>query len=176
MKLDFTQVTDTSYLNQGGVYVFEIDAVTSKQTPTGTDYIELAVHDVDSGALHTERLYMTGNAVPYSVKKLKHIGTKFTTEDAINDCTSTEDINELFKGKRFRAKVRVEEYTNTNGEVRKRFDFGLPPFAEAVTEGGEYPPISEEQSKLKYDPARDYKSLEPAPEGEGSGAPSGGLY
>lgn len=180
MKLDLTQATDDSksYVNQGGVYEFEIDSVTSETSPTGSEYIQLSMHVIETGEIHTERLYMTGKAVPYAIKKLKHIGTKFTTEDLINDCTSTEDINELFKGGQFRARIRTEDYMNSNGEKRTRCSFGLPRFAEAIVEGGDYPPVPKESSTLKYDPVKDHTPLEPVPEGETSGAPesTGGLY
>lgn len=179
MRLDFKDVKDDvkNYLSTGGVYEFEIDKVYSGVSPTGTDFLAMDMHVIDTGETHTERFYMTGNAVQYSLKKIKHIGTKFTTEDRIDDCTSAEDLNELFKGRKFRSLVRSEEYIKTNGDVGIRVNFGLPKFAEAIEEGGEYSPISANESRLRFNPAKDHKSLTPAPEGEDSGAPSsGGLY
>lgn len=146
----------------------------SGTTPSGTPYIAVDLVTAEGKAANppvepkTFSFYTSEKALKQSLVKIKHIITKVNTEAAweskspANMEEMVEHLNDLSQGKSLRMKFTGEEYLNNAGEVKSRASIGLPEFAEAIEEGAEYPVVSNEDTKLKFDPDNQYdlKKLE----------------
>jgi len=116
-----------------------------------------------------------------SFEKIKHIATKVVKEADIDGikAESLEEygskLQDLLMGKSLRMKFVGEEYINASGETKVKTTVGLPSFAEAIYEGGEYPVL--DVTKLKYNENNSYdmKKLEKAPEGAAGSESTGSL-
>jgi hypothetical protein len=126
-------------------------------TPNGKGIIKVSFLSVD-GSVFIAELSTEGGAVPYTLKKLKHMLTKVVDEDTANKTTTVEGVNKILTGQKFRLKVCGEEYVNNKGETRIKATLGLPNFAESAG-------LEKEFSKLRFDPTNNYdiKRLPKAP-------------
>jgi hypothetical protein len=123
--------------------------------------------------------YVSPAAIDTSMKKIKHIVTKVTTakifeSKEVNSAEElVEHLNEISRGGVLRMKFTGEEYLNSNNEVKSAARIGLPEFAEAVNEGAEYEPISDENTKLTFDESNrfDFKKLPVLPTQEAELSP-----
>jgi len=105
------------------------------------------------------QFYMSDAASVRSMEKIKHIVTKVTTADKITSqpdiAAFTQMLNNITKGKSLRVKFSGEEY-EYNGEVKEAARINLPPFAEAINQGAEYPPVADADTKLTFDKTNQY--------------------
>jgi hypothetical protein len=135
----------------------------NKETP----FIEFSLYSKEGGpeTARTFQFYTSPNTIVKTMEKIKHIATKVVKEEELNKATDVEALRDLLKGKSLRMKFTGEEYKNQNGEVKSRALIGLPPFAESISDEAEYPAISDEETKLKFDDKNQYDFKKLAEEG-----------
>lgn len=162
------KVRESKYLRPGvhDAIIANIEGVTPE---SGSPYIKLDIHKANATAeFSTEvRFYMTDKGQQKSLQKIFHLATRIVKASDINAVTAENlaeygtKLNALLSGKSVRLKFIGEEYLNASQEVKVKTTLGLPPFAEANTEGAEHPVVSLENTKLVYDPTNqyDYKKL-----------------
>ncbi len=157
--------------------------VSGKSSNKGTPFIGVQLVTVDGKAANVEPrqfdFWIGEKVTPISLGKIKHIVTKVATQkeweskEPADLEEMVDHLNDISRGKVLRMKFIAEEYLNKNNEVKTKAVIGMPGdnteknpgFAEAVEEGGEYAPISDENTRLVYDPSnkRDYIKLKEDP-------------
>lgn len=152
----------------GGVYN-KVNIKSVKANSDKTPYIAIEMFTDEGGADTSRefRFYFTEKAAPVSMSKLKHIATKVVTEAEFEAIVANDvhdlarQLSDLIRGGKLRMKFTAEQYENNNGEVKDRPLIGLPPFAEAIMPGAEYPVVADDKTELTYDKNNqyDYKKL-----------------
>jgi hypothetical protein len=141
-----------------------IGDVSQGASKSGTPFIEIEMYTKEGGKDSSKKFqfYTSEKAMKMSLEKIKHIATKVVTEEELNAATDIESLKDLLRGKALRMKFSGQEYVNKNGEVKENALIGLAPFAEAIEEGAEHPPVADGDTKLKYDKDNEYdfKKLE----------------
>lgn len=132
---------------QPGVSEVTVTGVTMNED---NNYLEITFVDND-GATHSERMYLTEGARPWSMMKIKHMGLLIVDEEKFNKITTPKQLNALFTGKKMRIKFKGVE-REKDGNIYVNAEIGLPPFAESLE-------ISAEDSKLKYNESKDIRKL-----------------
>jgi hypothetical protein len=138
---------------------------------SGAPYLEFSFRKPIATPEETTKIkfYMTEKSSAMSLKKVLHIATKVVKRAQIDalKASSVEEygamLNKILAGKHLRMKFLGEEYVNAKDEVRTKAVVGLPDFAEAIMEGAEYSPISNNSTKLSFDTDKDVKRLQEAP-------------
>ncbi len=107
------------------------------------------------------KFYMTDASKSTSMKKIKHIMTKVTTNANINKEVANLDefialLNSFSANKELRVKFSGKEYINKNDDLKINAEIGLPNFAEATQLGSEYPVVADASTKLTYDENNKY--------------------
>lgn len=125
-----------------------ITGVVESETANGKKLIKVSFLGSDGAVLDAE-LSTEGGAVPYTLKKLKHLMTKFVDEATANSATSVDSVNKILTGKKYRIKFNGEEYLNKEGVKRVKTTLGLPNFAENSE-------LDKEFSKLRFDSTNNY--------------------
>jgi hypothetical protein len=181
--MSFTTTGTQDNGNGGGKYlkpginnttIGTIEGTTPEQ---GSPYIEVKFYKEGETIENSTgvRFYMSEKGRARSLEKIKHIATKVVKEAEVDSiqAETLEDyaskLQNLLMGKSLRMKFVGEEYVNASNQVKVKTTIGLPSFAEAIYEGGEYPIV--EETKLKYNENNSYdmKKLEKAsPETAGS--------
>lgn len=85
----------------------------------------------NEGEEHVEYMSMSEKAKVYTMRKLKHMGTKLTEEDNFNKLTTPNHLEKFFVGKDIRIKFDGVE-REKDGTVYLNAQIGLPNFAESV--------------------------------------------
>jgi hypothetical protein len=134
-----------------------ITGVVDSVAKSGGSQIEVGFIN-DAGEEHTERMSLSGGAKKYTMIKLKHMMTKVSNEDTVNQVKNTDDINKILSGKRMRIKFTAEEFMDKNNNIRTKASIGLPSFAESIIEG------KATELSLDKDNKFDYKKYEKAPD------------
>jgi hypothetical protein len=143
-------VTTTKPRFQPGIYEnVMIMKVYDSETPNGKKIICVDLLGTKEEKF-TASWSMEGGAVPYTMRKLKHMLTKVISEEQANAITSTEQVNKTLSGKQFRWKFIGQEYVNKEGQVRVKTDIGLPNFCENMKT------TPTNQSALSFDPNNQY--------------------
>lgn len=164
-----------------GVHVVKIVGVKGEE-PEGYSPRLMFGFTTQEGKTAEAVFYMSEKAVGRSLEKVKHLATKCIKADKLDkiEAESLEDyasqLNKVLKNKVLRVKFTGEEIEGKEGKNNwDKANIGLPPFAEATKDGAEYEPVSEEDSKLKFDRNNkyDYKPLPVADfESNGNGVAS----
>jgi len=174
---NFEKVEEGADKGQGkGKYIYPgiyhnvlIKNVKKGSSPNGTPFIEIEMYTKEGGpeAAKSFKFYTSEKAKPKSLEKIKHIATKVAKEDDVNKAKDLEALRDLLKGNALRMKFTGREYLNSSNERKEVAEIGLPPFAEAIQEGAEYPVVEDENTELKFDKNNewDFKKLD---EGEES--------
>jgi hypothetical protein len=133
-----------------------ITGVTDGKTSNGKSIISIGFQTPDN-ATFTSDCSMEGKAPEYTMRKIKHLLSKFIPEETINNITSTDQVNKQLTGKTLRIKFQGEEYLNKEGQVRIKTALGLPNFAESMK-------IAKVDSSLTFDSTNNYdiKRLSPS--------------
>lgn len=138
-----------------GVQKVKIVSITGMAPEGKSPYLELAFVNQEEMTANI-RFYMSEKAMPKSLEKIKHIGTKMVTNDDL-DAIKADSIdsygaalNGLLAGKTCRIKFTGEEVESEKG-IWTKAGIGLPTFAEATKDGAQYPAVDDEDTKLVYD-------------------------
>jgi hypothetical protein len=143
-----SDVQGSKYLTPGVHEGVTITGVTDGQTTNGKSVIKVGFSKNGQDLL--AEWSMEGGAVPYTMRKIKHMLTKFYDEDRIKNIDSTEKVNAALAGKIVRLKVSGEEYLNKDGLKRVKPVVGLPNFCENIGS------VKETETKLSYDTNNQY--------------------
>jgi hypothetical protein len=153
-----------------GVHEVTIKEVIGTTTPNGNPVINVAMYLLNGNPDNANSFgfVLGGGAKEWSEKKLQHLATKIVTKDEYVAATGDtieeygEALNSLLSGKSVRIKFTGEERLKQDGSgITIRSNIGLPNFAEAIEEGGEYPVVLAKDTKLVFDKTNeyDYKKL-----------------
>ena len=175
----------SQYLKPGIHNDVTIGSIKGVTPQSGAPYLELSFYKTESGPDFSTSVKFFMNekstqdpnkagGLATSLSKLKHLGTKVMTADALGAIGGAtveeygENLNKALAGKRLRMKFCGEEYVNKSQETKIKTTLGLPEFAESITPGAEYPVVADGQTALTFDPnnSKDMKRL-PAPEQHG---------
>lgn len=125
-----------------------VTGVTEGTTLNGKGIIKVSFLGT-GGEIFEPELSTEGGAIPYTLKKLKHLMTKVVTEDVANGAKTVAEVNKILTGSKFRLKVCGEEYVNAKGETKVKSTLGLPNFAESAD-------LEKGFSRLRYDSNNQY--------------------
>ena len=175
----------SQYLKPGIHNDVTIGSIKGVTPQSGAPYLELSFYKTESGPDFSTSVKFFMNekstqdpnkagGLATSLSKLKHLGTKVMTADALGAIGGAtveeygENLNKALSGKRLRMKFVGNEYVNNSQETKIQTTLGLPDFAEAIVPGAEYPVVPDNQTALTFDPnsPKDMKRL-PAPEQHG---------
>lgn len=149
----------------------------------GSPYIEIGFYK-EGGEIENStkvRFYMSDKGRSRSLEKIKHVATKVVKAAEVDsiEADTLEDygskLQSLLMGKSLRMKFVGEEYVNASGAVKVKTTVGLPSFAEAITDGAEYPVVTETKLKYNENNSYDMKRLEKTPTGAAGGESTGTL-
>jgi hypothetical protein len=155
--------TETQFVSkyiEPGIHRVRINSIEGQEPEGRSPYIQITFEDKDSKTADI-RFYMSEKAMPKSLEKIKHIGTKLVTEDELDGINADNlagygaALNKLLAGKGCRIKFTGEEVDGEKGRWWKA-GIGLPTFAEATKEGAQYEPVSDEDSRLTFDKTNQY--------------------
>lgn len=144
-----------------GIREVKITAIDSKEAEgNSTPAIFITFQEIGSDRTLNIRFAFSENGAQYSLRKIKHIATKFVPEatvDAIDVATVTEYANALrglILNKELRMKFGGEEIMPNDPSKRSwiKAVVGFPPFAEPLT-------VNPASTALIFDKDRDIKRL-----------------
>jgi hypothetical protein len=148
---------NTKNVNEGSEYLkvginsdVTIMGFTAESKEGSTPYVEISLAPTSNlESINKFRLYFSEKAASYSLSRIKHIATKCVKAaqiDAIEATTVAEyaaKLTALLKGRRLRILLNGSEYMRNDGGVGVRTELPMANFAEALSDGAEYAPVSE---------------------------------
>jgi len=176
---DFNNIKETAGLKFVGYGINNnvvVTDVSAGENQNGTPFIQIQVkfdgaEDKDSTTL---KLYMSPGAKDMSMKKILHMhqainkldllkSRKFNTQQEL-----AQGLKAMWMGRKFRLKLSGEEYMGVDKEgmpkIKVKLNIPFAPFAEACTQGAEFPMIADDATKLTFDKSNkyDYKPFDPS--------------
>ena len=152
-----------------GVYEVKIEKVEGGTSPGSRNpYIEFSFKRPDAGAdvkANRFRLFFTDKIKEDTLRQIKHIMTKVTTEDQVDAIKAADAVaygtalNALAANKVVRMKFTGEEKVYEGRRVTHPRIPRYPDFCEAVVPGAKYAPVAADATKLEYDPEKNKYDL-----------------
>ena len=168
---DVQEVNKPKYIRPG-IHEVTIKSVKGENNQNGNPVITFSFYlkDGDAEATTDFRVYLSEKAAIMSYKKIRHIFTKVVkdTDYLSSTASSIEELGEVYNsklaGKSLRIKFNGEGYVKQDGTTGVRASIGLPEFAEAISDGAEYPAVAE--TKLVFNQDRDVKQVAKLPDAD----------
>lgn len=155
----------------GGVYHnVTIEKIVGSTNQNGKPMITVTMFTAEGTAENSKDFnfyFSTEKAAEISKTKLKHM-LSMVNKEALFDAVVANSIEEygaalntIGAGRALRMKFSAEQY-EWDGKVRDKAVIGFPVFAEAIMQGAEYAPVTDENTALTFDKDNewDYKKLE----------------
>ena len=166
---DVQEISKPKYIRPG-IHEVTIKSVKGENNQNGNPVITFSLYlkDGDAEATTDFRFYLSEKAATMSYKKIRHIFTKVVKDaDYLSSTASSiEELGEVYNsklaGKSLRIKFNGEGYVKQDGNTGLRASIGLPEFAEAISDGAEYPAVAE--TKLVFNDDRDIKQVAKLPD------------
>lgn len=155
-QFGFNDVEEVKGRIQPSIEKVEITGVMWKTNDNQKDYVGVSMVSLDGTAEHEERFFFsTPKGEQISLQRLKSLIKALLGEDKSKETFDIDQLNAQLTGKKARVKFVGEEYDAGEG-VRLRTQLAFSSFVESLD-------ISDEDSKLKFNPDRDIKKLAIAP-------------
>ena len=174
-KLNFSTVENADQVSTGkqimrpGIHEnVTVTGVADTVTPNGKAEITISFMAEDGVTTFDAKCSMEGGAVPYTLRKIKHLLTKYATEEDANKMDTVDKINAFLTGKKYRMKFNGEEYVNKEGVIRIKTSLGLPNFAENMK-------TAKSESRLTFSESNEYDIKRITTEAAGLAAPMGNV-
>ena len=155
------KVFESKYLAPG-IHKVKITEISGHAPEGRSPYLELKFANSEQKTAEV-KFYMSEKAMPRSLEKLTHIGTKCVTRETMDSISadSLEDygkkLENTLKGKVLRIKFTGEEIEGKEGKGNWwKANIGLPRFAEACKEGAEYEAVDDDNTALTFDESNNY--------------------
>lgn len=162
-KFGFKDVEEVKSRIEPSVEKVQITGVIDDTNDNDKYYLAIAMVSLDGSREHTERFYFsTPKGEKISLQRIKSLLKELLGDEKSEGEYNVDELNAILTGQKGRFKFVGEEYTY-NGDIRLRTQFAYSGFCENLS-------VKDEDSRLKFNEAKDIKRLPVAPSRKTSGS------